>query len=215
MQIISHRGYWLNTEEKNKESSFVRSFDNGFGTEIDLRENGGNIVISHDIPSGGEITFEEVLQTMRGRNLLLALNIKSDGLIDKILNLLDKYDHTNYFTFDMSIPDMVVQIEKGAKVFSPLSDLVNPAVLLDKSKGVWLDAFNSLWYREKEIDNLIDNGKQVCVVSSDLHKRFEELESQWQLLSRCKNYNSNDLILCTDSPIKAINFLKMEVKECK
>ena len=73
MQIISHRGYWKNPDERNQHVAFVRSFDSGFGTETDLRDICGKIVVSHDMPTGNEITFEEVLRIMDGRNLPLAL----------------------------------------------------------------------------------------------------------------------------------------------
>ena len=35
--ILSHRGYWLQTEEKNSRKAFERSFFMGFGTETDIR----------------------------------------------------------------------------------------------------------------------------------------------------------------------------------
>ena len=37
------------------------------------------------MPQGNEITFEELLQIMDGRNLPLALNIKADGMANEIL----------------------------------------------------------------------------------------------------------------------------------
>ena len=111
MIILSHRGYWKSEEERNQEVAFHRSFDLGYGTETDIRDIQGKLVISHDMPQGNEITFEELLQIMDGRNLPLALNIKADGMANEILRLLKQYNHTNYFTFDMSIPDMVVQLK--------------------------------------------------------------------------------------------------------
>ena len=80
------------------------------------------------MPQGNEITFEELLQIMDGRNLPLALNIKADGMANEILRLLKQYNHTNYFTFDMSIPDMVVQLKTELTVFTGLSDILSPAV---------------------------------------------------------------------------------------
>ena len=204
MIILSHRGYWKELSERNQSSALARSFDMGFGTEIDLRDIAGKIVISHDMPKGGEITFEEVLRIMNGRNLPLALNIKADGLADPILELLAMYKHTNYFTFDMSIPDMVFQLERGMRVFTGLSDILPAPVLLDKSAGIWLDCFNSDWYGADTIDNLITNGKSVCVVSADLHKR--ETVRQWAIVKNCKNFDSEKLLFCTDHPEKAQEF---------
>jgi len=204
MTVLSHRGYWKDLDERNQISAFERSFDLGFGTETDLRDDRGNIVISHDMPKGGEILFEKVLQIMNGRNLPLALNIKADGLAEPILELLSKYSHTNYFTFDMSIPDMVVQIKRNVRVFTGLSDISPTPILLDKAAGVWLDCFNSDWYDAKVIDGLIANGKSVCIVSADLHKRCAK--KQWETIKNCKNFNSDKLLICTDYPEKAKEF---------
>lgn len=201
MIILSHRGYWKEWEERNQRVAFERSFEMGYGTETDLRDICGKIVISHDMPKGDEITFEEILKIMNGRNLPLALNIKADGQADVIKELLQKYNHTNYFTFDMSIPDQVVQIQKGLTVFTGLSDLLKAPVLFEKSAGVWLDCFDSDWYDASVIDNLIAQGKKVCLVSADLHKRTTNY--QWKVIKGCASFNNDNLMLCTDYPEKA------------
>lgn len=197
MRILSHRGYWKITEEKNQMIAFERSFDLGFGTETDLRDVCGKIVISHDMPNGNEITFEEILKIMDGRNLPLALNIKADGQTNEIKRLLEKYNHTNYFTFDMSIPDLVVQIESGLNAFAGISD-INTGSLLDKVNGVWLDNFNGEWYGPDYVKNLINNNKKVCLVSSDLHKR--NVDWQWKMIKDSGLYQEENLLICTDKP---------------
>ena len=204
MKIISHRGYWKTMDERNTRAAFIRSFANGFGTETDVRDICGRIVISHDMPRGDEISFEEVLQIMGGRNLPLAINIKADGQIHLLMQLLKKYNHTNYFTFDMSIPDMVVQLASGARVFTGQSDLVPVPVLLEDCAGIWLDSFRSEWFGPSLVDDIIDNGKNVCIVSADLHKR--DVSEQWKKILQCKNIESNALILCTDIPDKAVEY---------
>lgn len=194
--IIAHRGYWKTENEKNSLVAFERAFDNGYGVETDLRDIKGTIVISHNMPAGNELTFEEFLQLLDGRNLPLALNIKADGLADEIKRLLEKYNHTNYFTFDMSIPEMVYQHKVGLNVFTGLSDIVPNPILFDKAKGVWLDCFNSDWFGEKEIIDLLNQGKKVCIVSPDLHKR--EYRSVWK-----KYKNISGIMVCTDHPDEA------------
>ncbi len=201
MIILSHRGFWQKKDERNKRDAFVRSFNSGFGTETDLRDICGKIVISHDMPHGDEITFEDVLKIMDGRNLPLALNIKADGQATAIKELLDKYNHTNYFTFDMSIPDMVVQIANGLNVYTGQSDLIKTPILLDKCGGVWLDAFNSDWYDAARLDEIVADSGHVCIVSSDLHKR--DTGYQWEQIKKSKSFNSDNLMLCTDKPISA------------
>lgn len=201
MNILSHRGYWKTPEERNTGAAFLRSFTEGFGTETDVRDICGKIVISHDMPRGDEHSFEEVLQLMAGRNLPLAINIKADGLIRPLLELLNKYGQTNYFTFDMSIPDMVVQLATGACVFTGQSDLVPHPVLLEESAGIWLDSFRSEWFTPSLVDKIIASGKKVCIVSADLHQR--DVREQWTKLRRCTSMKSTNLLLCTNIPNKA------------
>ncbi|GHT00377.1 hypothetical protein FACS1894139_18830 [Planctomycetales bacterium] len=201
MIILSHRGYWQEVGEQNREVAFRRSFDLGFGAETDLRDMAGEIVISHDMPRGGEILLAEVLRIMDGRNLPLALNIKADGLAGAIKELLANYHQTNYFTFDMSIPEMAAQISQGLSVFAGQSDILPAPVLLPQSAGIWLDGFNSDWYAAAVIDNWLASGKKVCVVSGELHQR--DTAQQWEIIKQCRHRESSALMLCTDVPEKA------------
>ena len=62
---MAHRGFWISEEEKNKTVAFERAFDNNFGVETDLRDICGKIVISHNMPNGDEISFEELSLNLR------------------------------------------------------------------------------------------------------------------------------------------------------
>ena len=199
LTILAHRGWWLKEDEKNTKTAFIRAFENGFGIETDLRDVCGKIVISHNMPKGDEISFEEVLQILDGRNLPLALNIKADGQADEIKRLLAKYNHTNYFCFDTSIPEMVYQHKVGLKVFTGISDIVPNPIMFQEAEGVWLDCFNSDWFGAEEILAIQKQGKKVCVVSPDLHKR--EFKQIW-----VKYKNIENLMVCTDYPQDAKEF---------
>ena len=204
MIIISHRGWWLQRPERNRREAFIRSFDAGFGTETDLRDIRGTIVVSHDMPAGNEMTFSELLDIMAGRNLPLALNIKADGMAKTILRMLEEAGHTNYFTFDMSIPEEVVQLSMGMPVFTGLSDVLSPPPMLDDASGVWLDAFHGMWYNGKLICSLLKKGKRVCVVSEELHQR--DPLPQWEMLRKTAPIGDARLILCSDTPNQAQTF---------
>jgi hypothetical protein len=208
MRIISHRGLWQTHAERNTRAAFSRSFDAGFGTETDLRDICGNIVISHDMPHGGEISFEELLILMDGRNLPLALNIKADGMAKGIKNILERYRHTNYFTFDMSLPELVFQLRQDLPVYAGISDIMPLAPLADGIQGVWLDCFNSDWYSSDKIDELVSAYLRVCIVSADLHKR--DVERQWDTIRRAENFRKDSLSLCTDRPLEAARFFGKE-----
>ena len=69
IEVISHRGYWKTPEERNAPVAFERSFSLGFGTETDVRDcvrdGVSELVISHDIPRGGEFAFADMLRLAR------------------------------------------------------------------------------------------------------------------------------------------------------
>ncbi len=129
----------------------------------------------------------------------LALNIKADGLADEIKRLLNKYNCTNYFTFDMSIPEMIYQHKLGLNFYSGISDIIKNPILLEETKGIWLDSFNSDWFYKKDIENLLNKNKKVCIVSPDLHKR--EYKNVWQRYKDIKG-----IMICTDYPMEALRY---------
>ena len=104
MHIISHRGYWQKSDEKNCGVAFRRSFDFNFGTETDIRDSNGQLVISHDMPTGNEMLLADLLKILDNRNLTLALNIKADGLATQLKKTMRAMALDSWFVFDISIP---------------------------------------------------------------------------------------------------------------
>ena len=74
-------------------------------------------------------------------------------------------------------------------------------------KGIWLDEFNSHWISKELILNYLNQGKKICVVSPDLHKRAYLLE--WETYKN-KEIKMNDQFenfwLCTDYPETAKSY---------
>ncbi|MDD3013273.1 MAG: hypothetical protein PHC34_06170 [Candidatus Gastranaerophilales bacterium] len=209
--MLSHRAYWKECGEKNTEVAFRRSFKAGYGVETDIRDFNGQLVISHDIPTGDEMTFEQFLTIFSeyDKSLPLAINIKSDGLQDLLKSLLDKYSIHNYFVFDMSVPDGLQYVQKDFKVFTRLSEYEKVPSFYEESQGVWLDCFNEDWIDESVINYHLNNGKKVCIVSPELHGRDS--------INGWKNYgksfiNNNNVMLCTDYIEKANNYFGLECK---
>lgn len=199
MEIIAHRGWWKTAGEKNSRVAFERAFAGGFGIETDLRDAGGQIVISHDMPRGGEMALSELLHLLGSRKLTLALNIKADGMAGEIKRLLAEYRCENYFTFDMSIPEMLCQRDAGLRFFTGLSDIAPNPVMIENASGVWLDSFNSDWFDSQTVDEILRRGKSVCIVSPELHGRG--YKSVWQ-----KYKDLHGVALCTDHPSEAQEF---------
>lgn len=206
MKILSHRGYWHDPSEKNTELAFRRSFSLGFGTETDIRDSNGDLVISHDMPRGDEMRLDEFLGLAASycdsAPITLALNIKSDGLLDVLETALQRYPQLDPFVFDMSIPDSRAYLNSPLPVYMRMSEEEPVAAWLSKAEGVWLDAFSNVWYDANVINDLLAENKQICIVSPELHGR--DAMDLWPLLEAFKHHHA--VTLCTDIPEAAVDF---------
>lgn len=203
MKILSHRGYWKTPDEKNSPTAFRRSFEHGFGTETDVRDLNGHLVISHDPPTEGALTFDYFLKLYAafGKGLTLAINIKADGLQELLRTTLEQHEIKDYFVFDMSVPDTLGYLRAKMRVFSRHSEHEPHAAFFDRSTGVWMDCFESEWMGSEDINSHLLTGKEVCLVSPELHKRAHL--AFWRSLRDWHLHEREHLLLCTDFPEEA------------
>jgi len=204
MIILSHRGYWKDASEKNTRIAFERSFTLGFGTETDVRDHDGQLVISHDMADSSAIPVEEffAIYQAAGRRLPLALNIKADGLQQELKRLLLAHDIQEYFVFDMAVPDGLLYARQGFQTYTRNSEFEISPAYYDLAGGVWLDEFEGHWITDAVIEAHLAKGKSLCIVSPDLHKRDNAQE--WKHYRELeKSIGHNRLMLCTDFPEQA------------
>lgn len=206
MKIISHRGHWLAPHEKNTGAAFARSFSAGFGTETDVRDQAGELVISHDPPVGDCLTLpcflDDFVSYAGALGMPLAVNVKADGLAVLLRDAFVRHPGLDWFVFDMSVPDTRQQLRAGNPVFVRLSDHEPSPPWLDVAAGVWLDAFDTDWYDAATVQSLLERGLRVCVVSAELQGR--EPSPLWHVLRPLARHDG--LILCTDRPQDAAAF---------
>lgn len=198
--ILAHRGYWKTSDERNSLGAFERSFTMGCAVEMDIRDYQGLLVISHDIADKESAYLEDLFRSYRtmNSNVLLALNIKADGLQTSLEALIKKYQITNYFVFDMSIPDMIIYLKEGFNVFIRQSEFEKELPFYDEAVGVWMDCFENDWIQIEDIKFHLDNGKKVCLVSPELHRR--DHVPFWERLGLLDKQASRNVLLCTDYP---------------
>lgn len=204
MRILAHRGMWTTEKEKNTLVALKRALDNGYGFETDIRDYQGELVISHNIADVSSIKVQEILEYYEkiGSDVQLALNVKADGIQGLLEDLLKRYQLDNYFLFDMSVPELVVNCNRGLTFYTRHSDIEDTCVLYDKASGVWLDSFfEDDWLTKDVIMRHLHNNKPVCIVSPELHQK--NYEKVWNMMAEC-NLQRNQLVsLCTDIPEKA------------
>jgi glycerophosphoryl diester phosphodiesterase len=207
MKIISHRGYWKEVREKNTPEAFSRSFSLGFGTETDFRDRDGELVIAHDLPGRDSLPAEDFFRifAQHDRRLLLAVNIKADGLQGLLKAAFERHGVKNYFLFDMSVPDAIFSLKQELRVFTRHSDVEPQPAFYAQATGIWMDAFyDDTWLTPAAIAAHLQAGKQVCLVSPELHKRPHL--AFWTRLKSHPIAADSRLILCTDLPEEATAF---------
>lgn len=212
MLLLAHRGFWQENIEKNTLKAFKKSFENNYGIETDIRDyGGGDLVVSHNIADKNALNLKNLLALYKKYPLEcpLALNIKADGLQFALKQVLEEYKITNYFVFDMSIPDTLAYIDLNFKVFVRQSELEPKPCLYEKADGIWLDEFYTHWIDKEIIKNHLKQGKKVCIVSPELHCRdFIKEWEEYKKIDLELNPREN-LMLCTDYPQKAKDFFNV------
>jgi len=85
MEYIAHR---INTIEE------LKTIPKEYGVELDLRDFGDRLILQHDPFKDGE-DFEEYLKYYNHGTMIL--NIKSESIEHKVLELIKKYKIEKYF----------------------------------------------------------------------------------------------------------------------
>jgi len=198
MNFIAHRGIWKDKSEQNSFLGIKKAFDLGFGVELDVRDRNGELIVSHDPPNSVEVlTFQEIVELSSRYDSMLAINIKSDGIREKLETALSGLDQVRFFLFDMSIPETLGYLSSGLPTYMRLSEYEAHSELHNRSQGIWLDSFQSDWWLGKSA--IFQDETRVCVVSPELHGR--DVTDAWQYL---RNINTTaNLYICTDLPERA------------
>lgn len=147
-----------------------------FGVEVDLRDSGNDIIMTHDPFSSGE-SFEKYLQKFHHK--LIILNVKSERIEFRILELLKKYKVKNYFFLDCSFP-MVYTLNKAGEKniairFSDLEPIENVIAAKDFVKWIWIDCFSRFPVDDEIYKVIKQTGLKTCLVSPELQGRPEDL----------------------------------------
>ena len=210
LEIIAHRGLWEKPRQKNTKFAIEAAFREGFGIETDIRDLGGDLVVSHDMPTmnSNHMRLDELLDlySLQANGLSLALNIKSDGLCGSLKDKLRSSVH-NYFVFDMSVPDTLSYKSEDVRFFTRQSEYEVEPVLYHDACGVWLDEFFSSWITEDIMRMHYLSGKRLAIVSPELHGRSYDVE--WKKYKSIIHENPElEILLCTDFPLEARRYFE-------
>ena len=176
MEYIAHR---INTIEE------LKVLPKEYGVELDLRDFGNRLILQHDPFVDGE-DFEEYLKYYNHGTMIL--NIKSERIEHKVLELIKKYNIKKYFFLDSSFPmiyllsrDNEQNIALRFSEFEAIDTILN---MQGKVKWVWVDCFSKLPITKENYKLLKDNGFKFCLVSPELQGQNEKLEEYKEYLEK-------------------------------
>lgn len=167
MQFIAHR---INS------SQALKDVPTEYGVELDLRDFGSDLVLEHDPFKGGQ-SFDDYLKEYRHNTMIV--NVKSERVELRALELLKKYNITNFFFLDSSFPMIITLSRQGemrnAIRFSEFEGLDTVLAAKDRVQWIWIDCFSFLPLNNTMYQKLRATGLKLCLVSPELQGRPDDI----------------------------------------
>lgn len=142
-----------------------------FGVELDLRDREDRLILQHDPFQDGE-DFEKYLRHYR--HGLMILNIKSERIEHRVLELISAASVRDYFFLDCSFPMIRALVKQGesriAIRFSEFEPIESALALAGQVEWVWIDCFTKMPLDDSSYARLKANFK-LCAVSPELQGR--------------------------------------------
>lgn len=176
MQFIAHR---INTVSE------LDALPREFGVELDLRDHGDRLILQHDPFCDGD-DFEDYIKNYQ--HGLMILNIKSERIEWRVLELIKRYSISDYFFLDSSFPMIRQLVAHGdsrvALRYSEYEKLDTILGMAGQVDWVWIDSFESLSLTTQEYQQLRSAGFKLCLVSPELQLRDDIEETAKTLKER-------------------------------
>ena len=143
-----------------------------FGVEIDIRSNFDSLILHHDPFQKGEL-FDEWLTYFNHGTLIL--NVKEEGLEDRVLEKMSENNIEDFFFLDQSFPFLRKTAMTGesrcALRISEFESIDTVLSLSGKVDWVWVDCFTRFPINKDDFNCLKKSGFKICIVSPELHGR--------------------------------------------
>lgn len=143
-----------------------------YGVEVDIRSFGDRLVIHHDPFIEGE-DFVKWIDHYRHGTLIL--NVKEEGLEQRLLALMAERGIEDFFFLDQSFPFLVKTARQGerrcAVRVSEYEHIETALSLAGKIDWVWVDCFTRFPLSAVDAERLYEAGMKLCLVSPELQQR--------------------------------------------
>lgn len=186
MELIAHR---INTLAQ------LSLLPKCYGAEIDIRDFGSRLILQHDPFVDGE-DLEPFLEAYEHDTLIL--NVKSERIEHRILDLLQKYAIKKYFFLDSSFPMIFLLSSQGVSQcairFSEYEGLDTILTMKGRVEWVWVDCFTRLPIDSTSYTALKEAGMRLCLVSPELQGRQDDISAYRDYL---QHHNIEFDAICT------------------
>lgn len=171
-----------------------------YGVEVDIRSYGDRLVIHHDPLVDGE-PFNAWVEGYHHGTLIL--NVKEEGLEERLMALMQRFGIENYFFLDQSFPFLIKSSRAGehrcAVRVSEFESIQTALTLEGKVDWVWVDCFNHFPLDHEGAESLQRAGFKLCLVSPELQGRDAKLEIP-QLIRLLADRDIRADAVCTKRP---------------
>lgn len=169
MEYICHR---INTKKE------LENIPEEYGVELDIRDSlDGKIYIQHNPFEKGE-DFEEYLKMYH--HGIMIVNVKSERVELKALEMLKKHGINNYFFLDSSFPMIKLLLDMGesnvALRYSEYEGMDTIRNMAGKVKWIWVDCFTKMPLLKEDYIEMKKLGYKLCFVSPELQGQAEKLK---------------------------------------
>ncbi len=176
-KIIAHR---INT------ISQLNSVPKDFGIEVDIRYHEDDLILHHDPFSHHKPQmpekFSDFLACYKCDGVMI-LNVKTEGVEEKLIALMNKFKIKNWFFLDLSMPFFVKYAIHAANAsiagfgpenlavrFSEEEPIEYALNFAKKASWVWVDCFTKMPLDDESYAKLKNAGFKICLVSPELQK---------------------------------------------
>ena len=171
MEFIAHR---VNTLQK------LTSLDKRWGAETDLRDTTAGIVLHHDpFPENAE-KLEEFLACYRSTSTLI-LNVKSEGVEFRAMEILGRYAIPSWFFLDSSFAMIYKMSCMGftnhALRYSRFESLETLALMRGRARWVWVDFLGSPVDDPYALSRIREMDYRICIASPGITGSAHEINS--------------------------------------
>ena len=190
MKIIRHRRNTL---------AELAATPRELGVEVDIRSRGDRLIVHHEPFVEGE-SFDAWIAAYAHSTLIL--NVKEEGLEERLLAAMARHGISDFFFLDQSFPFLLRTARAGerrcAVRVSEYESIETALSLAGMVEWVWVDCFTRFPLDRRDADRLQQAGFKLCLVSPELQGRDPREIAQMRALLAGQDIRAE--AVCTKEP---------------